>query len=322
MSQSRPSSLRQAPEIVSTRMGITSIRRGREIAPDREFVIGTEGIGKSTFGSEAPNPVFIAAEDGLRYLDVAKFPQPENFADVLAAVDELRTSDHDFKTVVFDTVDWLEPLITAEICRREGWNNIEAPGYGKGFNLIPGEYRKLLLALERLRAVKPMEVIFLAHSTVKTFSNPVGDDFSRYEAALSKQGYAVLRAWCDSVLFLTHEEFTNKETPKSRAKGVSTGRRVIHTERTAAWDAKNRYELPPTLPLSYADYAAARQEFFDRGGSAADPVALLAECSALVERMELPADAPIRAYLAENKANASKLIKALNRLRVKANENE
>ena len=33
--------------------------------PPRILVYGTEGIGKSTFGSQAPKPIFVQTEDGL-----------------------------------------------------------------------------------------------------------------------------------------------------------------------------------------------------------------------------------------------------------------
>jgi hypothetical protein len=40
---------------------------------------------------------------------------------------------------------------------------------------------------------------------------------------------------------------------------VSTGARIIHTQWNAAFTAKNRYNLPETLPLSYEDFAKAME---------------------------------------------------------------
>ena len=67
------------------RMKLDAVRRGVRPAPDRILVVGTEGVGKSTFASEAPAPIFIAAEDGIRHLAVASFPEPTSFADVMDA---------------------------------------------------------------------------------------------------------------------------------------------------------------------------------------------------------------------------------------------
>ena len=44
---------------------LESIQRGRQSKPPRVLLYGVEGIGKSTFGSEAPKPIFIQTEDGL-----------------------------------------------------------------------------------------------------------------------------------------------------------------------------------------------------------------------------------------------------------------
>jgi hypothetical protein len=59
------------------------------------------------------------------------------------------------------------------------------------------------------------------------------------------------------VLFANYEVLTVKETEKSKAKGVTTDKRIMHTRRTAAFDAKNRYGLPDTLDLDYAAFVEA-----------------------------------------------------------------
>ena len=148
---------------------------------------------------------------------------------------------------MIDTVDWLEPLMWQAICKREGWENIESPGYGKGFNVTPDEWRKLIAALEKMQAKRGLHVILLAHAHIKSFSNPDGHDFSRYEPKLHRFGAAICKEWSKAVLFAIFEEFAIKKSGELKAKGSSTGRRVIKTERTAAYDAKNRCDLPTVV---------------------------------------------------------------------------
>jgi len=240
------------------RMSLANIRSGRVSRPDRIILAGTEGVGKSTFAAGAPSPIFIAAEDGIGHLDVSSFPEPETIADVYEAIRVLRHDKHDHKTVVIDTVDWLEPLVWDEVCKRNSWKNIEEPGYGKGFTIALDEWRKLIADLDALRAERGMEVILIAHTAIKVFNNPSGPDFSRYELNVNRQSAALLKQWADAVLFACYEEMVKKDKGEMKGKGVSTGHRVIHTVRRAAWDAKNRHYLPEVLPLNYADYAAAR----------------------------------------------------------------
>ena len=114
---------------------LENIKRGRESKPPRLFIYGQEGVGKSTVGAAAPNPVFVQTEDGLGEIDTAKFPLAKNLNDVLAALTALREEPHEFQTVVLDSADWLERLIWDQVCAEFGVRSIEKAdgGYGKGY---------------------------------------------------------------------------------------------------------------------------------------------------------------------------------------------
>ena len=309
-----------------SRMTLASVKKDIGPRPDRILLVGTEGVGKTTFAADAPNPIFVCAEDGLPPVlgSVPRFPEPTGISDVLEAVRVLIREEHDYRTLAIDTLDWLEPLIWRELCVRNGWldahgtPDIEKPGYGKGYVAATEEWRKLLGALDTLRERKGMEIILLAHATIKTFQNPAGNDYSRYESKLHKGAASLVREWTDVNLFAVHEEFV-RET-KGKAKGVSTGRRVIHTERTAAWDAKNRYALPSELPLNYADYAAARA-----ARTPADPAALRLEAESLLADLTLSDEAlnqTKRAIEAAAAKGGAAMARVVDRLRSKVAEQE
>jgi len=242
------------------RMQLTSVTRGRVDRPMRILVYGTEGIGKSTFAAAAPAPIFLAPEDGTAELDVARFPQPRTWREVLDAIAELTTAPHEYRTLVIDTLDALEPLVWAHVVEQTGNPKIKTLGdigFGKGPDAALDLWRVFMAALERLRNTRNMHVILIAHSWVKSFKNPEGDDFDRYELKLHPKAGGALREWCEAVLFARYETFTLKDEKTKRVKGFSNGARVIHTQRTAAWDGKNRYDLPETLPLEWAAFAEA-----------------------------------------------------------------
>lgn len=232
---------------------ITTIRSKNPDAPLRILVYGVEGVGKSTLGADAPSPVFLAAEDGLAQLDVAKFPDPKTWEDALAHITSLSVEPHDFKTLVVDTVDWLEPLLWQSLCLRGQCPSIEeyGGGYGKGYTAAVDEWRKFLSLLERARA-KGMHIVLLAHSQRKTEKNPEGADYDRYKLKINERAAGVLKEWVDCTLFARHEAFAVKEGKKA-AKGVSSGARIMSTQWNAAYDAKNRYSLPEKLPLNWTD---------------------------------------------------------------------
>jgi hypothetical protein len=247
---------------------LANVTRGKIDAPLRVLLYGVEKIGKSTFASEAPSPIYICPEDGTSSLDVVRFPEPEAWGDVVAAVDELLMEEHGYKTLVLDTLDWLAPFVHRRVVDAApvGKSGVRATaiedvggGYGKGYVAALEHWRSLLARLGQLRAKKQMHIVMLAHARIKRFINPEGDDFDRYELKLSGQEAGLLKEWCDAVLFANYETATLKSKDETRAKGVADGARYIHTVRRAAYDAGNRYSLPEQLPLDWTAFWEAVQ---------------------------------------------------------------
>ena len=95
---------------------------------ERVIIYGESGLGKTTFATSAPNPIVIQTEDGLGQIDVSCFPLAESYIDVMKALDALVNESHDFKTVVIDSLDWLETLIWKQVCTDNKVSSIEKIG--------------------------------------------------------------------------------------------------------------------------------------------------------------------------------------------------
>ncbi len=244
------------PQVTSPppRMNLANVRKGRLEVPLRVLVYGVEGVGKSTFAAAAPAPIFLGADSGTSHLDIARLPEPQSWEDALDAVRMLQREPHDFRTLVVDPVSWLEPLAFAKVCADAKWSNIEDPGYGKGYTAAVDQWRILVAELERLWLSRRMHIVMTAHSLVKAFKNPEGEDFERYQIAMNEKAAALLKQWADIVLFARHEAFAQKDTKTKRVRGISTGARVLHTAWRAAFDAKNRHNLPDELPLAWSTF--------------------------------------------------------------------
>jgi hypothetical protein len=299
------------------RMTLASITKGLQRRPLRLLLYGVEGVGKSTFGAAAPRPIFLAAEEGTGHLDVERFPSPASADEVFAALATLTTSDHEFKTLVIDTVDWLEPLLWAGICKRDGMADIEAYGYGKGYVAALDEWRRFLASIERLRSAKGMNVIFLAHSWIKPFKNPAGEDYDRWEMKLHPKAGGLLKEWSDVVLFANHEELAVKDKRTKRVRGVSTGARLVYTTRSAAYDAKNRFDLPESMPLDWETFDAAV-----KAHRPADPVVLVAECARKAKQLGGDVETKAVEAIAKAGGDAVVLSKINSRLNALLNERE
>ena len=132
----------------------------------RMNITGTDGIGKSTFGAGAPKPIFICAEDGLRFIDVPHFPVCETYNDVMEQIKTLGSEQHDYKTVVLDTTDATERLCQEQVKENHNIKTIEALGFGKGFTESFELFARMLNNLEALSVAKKMNVILLSLSLI------------------------------------------------------------------------------------------------------------------------------------------------------------
>lgn len=238
---------------------LNHIQRGKTDAPRRVLVYGTHGIGKSTFGSMAERPVFIQTEDGLGEIDCERFPLAEKYGNVLNALSELYTEEHDYHTVVVDSLDWLERLIWTDVCEKRGVESIEDIGYAKGYVFALTQWREVLAGLDALRNERGMSVVLIAHAKIERFENPETESYDRYVPRLHKLASAIVQEWCDDVLFATYKVHTRKVDEsfgRAEYRGIGTGERIIRTTERPAHVAKNRLNMPDEILLDYRIYAA------------------------------------------------------------------
>lgn len=236
------------------------LRKGTHSGPPRLLIYGEHGLGKSTFASEAPNPVFVVTEDGLGAIDTTAFPLAKRYQDVLDAMAALYTEQHDYETVVIDSLDWLEDLIWRHIAKEAGHESIEDFGYGKGYTYATDRFREVLSGLNALRAEKGMAVILTAHCKVTRFDDPASEPYDRYVLKLHAKTAALVQEWAEVVAFACQDTVVKKEDVgfgRKAARGVATGGHVMRLKRTPAFDAKSRLRLPDTLPLSWTAFAEA-----------------------------------------------------------------
>jgi hypothetical protein len=243
-------------------ISLASLKRRERERPPIILLYGVKGIGKTTFASGAPSPVVAAVEDGLGALDVP-FWNVTSWADVMQAVGILYSEEHDRKSLVVDSLDWLEPFVWAEACRRNGWTNIEDPGYGKGYVAAAAIWREYLEGIRALRDEKNMLVVQIAHEQIKRFSNPDTEPYDRYQIKLHDRASALVQEHADIVGFLNYRvsiKQTDVGFNKKVTRGVGGGQRVLYLEERPAYLAKNRFGLPSSIDLPSVEQAAERPE--------------------------------------------------------------
>lgn len=228
------------------------------IAP-KVLLYGVHGIGKSTFGSQCPKPVFLQTEDGLRgknFKGVARLPICKDWNDVKQYMKMLIGEQHEYKTLVVDSIDWLQRLIFQDIAQDKGEEDINDIGYSVGYRIASTRILTFLDLCSELHASKGMMICLLGHSNIVSFDPPDGNRYDRYSLDLHKWVAPLVFQWSDLALFVNYKTRLRKAGDsfgKDIFKGIAgEAERIMYTEERATHMAKNRYGLPYEMEFSWA----------------------------------------------------------------------
>lgn len=216
-------------------------------------IYGGPGSRKTQFGIDMPSPIFAAFEDGfgtrqvphlkMREIEAEEGGLRNGYLATLDLIKDLATTDHGYKTLVIDSADHLTPVIDDYICARDQKASIEAYGYGKGFDAQANEWLKLMHYIERLRNKTNMNVVIIAHASVRNVSDPMQiDGYDRWEPKLPKKACAILKELSDVVGF-SMQKFTLTENEQGKTKAVGKGDYILRMSPSPCYEAKNRYHL-------------------------------------------------------------------------------
>ena len=307
---------------------LENVISGPQLRPDIITVHGPDGVGKTTFAAGAPKPIFIVPEDGAGNLDVTSMPVPKSYSEIKAQIGELTHQAHEYQTLVIDSADWVEDMISDEICKNRGWVTLKDPGWAKGTDELLNIYRGFTKSLSELRKTKQMNIILIVHSEIKEFNDPLPEGgtakYDRFQIKLQNKISSHVKEFSENVLFLNYEIYVKKDKRDTKHSAYGDGKRVLYTERRPAFDAKNRYDLPFNIELPkeipWNAYALARE-----AGRAKleDPTVLREKIKALLESNE---DQTFTNAVCTSVTNAGgdarRLFKILQRLETHQNKGE
>ena len=233
------------------------ITRGVQPGAIKALIYGVEGVGKSTLAGRIPGALFIDLEGSTRRLDVARLERPGSWEALLGQVRRFRDARPvGYGALVIDTADWAEQLAIEAVVARHQAKGIEDFGYGKGWVYLHEEFGKLLNLLSDI-AEGGAHAVLVAHAQITKFEQPDQTGaYDRWSLKLSRRVAATAKEWADEVFFLDYETVVVADADgKARARGGTE--RVIRTQHSAAWDAKDRFGLAARLPLDWEPIAPA-----------------------------------------------------------------
>ena len=230
-------------------MSVLSTIKKPDDRPAIVTILGDSGLGKTSLACTFPNPIVIRAEDGLSAIPSDQrpdaFPVIQKVDDVWDQLMALIKEEHEYKTVIIDSVTALERLFVQHVIDSDPKNprsiNQALGGYGAGLAAVATMHQRVRKACGMLNERKNMHVVFVAHADTETVELPDQDPYTRYSLRLGKRSVAPYVDDSDVVGFLKLQTFTTGDG--ERKKAMSDGTRLLVCYATASNVSKNRYGI-------------------------------------------------------------------------------
>ena len=261
------------------------VQQTMQIEPMKVLIYGVEGIGKITFASKFPDPIFIDTEGSTGFINARKLPNPTSWTMLLDELEDIKSEPRG-KTLIIDTLDWAERLAKKYLMDKNKWAAIDSTNYGSRYVALSDEIGKLLNKLTEIKDVG-INVVLTAHAETKKHELPdeMGQ-YDKYTLKLEKRDAGLAKEWADMILFFNYKTTIISDS-KSNSKKATGGQRVMYTTHKPAWDAKNRLGLPDELPI---DFEAIRELFEAKTGMSTTQIK---SESTQTQQMPLPEEPPV-----------------------------
>ena len=225
-----------------------NITKGIISKPVKVCVYGVEGIGKTTFASQFPEPLFFDLDKGSAQLDISRVTDITSWPLLMSNIKEVYDNPTICKTLVIDTADAAERMCIDYICGKFNKKGIEDFGYGAGYTYLVEEFARFLVQLDACIG-QGINVVVLAHAVLKTVTLPEEmGTYDHWELKLSSKTTnkvaPLVKEWADLLLFANYKTIL-----------IEDGTRIMYTTHTTFADAKNRFSLAEELPFDYNEIA-------------------------------------------------------------------
>lgn len=232
------------------------ISQGIQNTAQRVVIYGVAGIGKTTFASKFPNPLFIDTEGGTQRYNLRRLPRPTSRTMLYDEIRYVRDNPHLCDTLVIDTLDWAETLLIEHVCSSRGVSGIEDFGWGNGYTYLSEEIKSFLKLLDEV-IDRNIHVVLIAHAQLRKVSVP-GEmgEYDQWDLKLGKktsnQVAPPVKEWASMLLFFNYKTFVVAKDDKGKKFTATDGkRRMMYCSHSAGWDAKNRHGLPDEAEMDY-----------------------------------------------------------------------
>ena len=248
---------------------LATISKGVVMKPVKGIIYGPHNIGKSSFCSGSPTPIFLDLERNIDHLPCHK-QKLQDLNDVLQFTDFLIQGEHPFKTMVVDALEVFEQFTQKTVLKEHDKQSLIEIPFGGGFISAAEKALHFRDKLEILHEQRGMNILLIAHDGMRSINRPDIEGHERIETRLNKHFQAVFSDWVNFILYATPDIIITKERGKFNdiTKKVKNpdNKRVLITEGTGGILAKNIYKLPSKLPLDWEHFIQQVKTFYQTQG--------------------------------------------------------
>jgi hypothetical protein len=193
--------------------------------------------------------MWLNLEDSTYAFEPHMVQIPQTYEEVIDIIDALLEQEHGYKTLIIDTLDKLEILMTTHACLKNGWKRISDPDWGRGYDARTADFKVLWEKLRELTRTKNMIVVLIAHSALEKVQDPILPAYDTHAIQIYKKERPLVLREADLVGYCMIESFTSQDGKRNVA--TTAGERQIRTWPHPAYDAKTRCEgMPEILPMA------------------------------------------------------------------------
>ena len=231
------------------------------------LAIGEPGSGKTTFCADSfekkGTALVFDLENGSLGQNVDRLTlYGKDFDSLMAALGEFYEGKlGKYPRIVLDSLDWVERIILAKVCKENGVKDASDIPYGRGFSYAVQYWGKLLQALDMIKS-RGVSICMTAHTQIIKINDPLHEEYSSHGIKLNKHAKALLTEYVDMIGYVIGNEVITSRKSDSFGKveytASGTGERKICFAPNPAYESKTRIAgIPDVLPLEWSAFEDA-----------------------------------------------------------------
>lgn len=226
------------------------------------LLYGQPGVGKTSLAAQFDQVLIAAFECGTNALNNVYVQPVKTWQDWKTMVSQLCRNEklkERYQSVAVDTTDEAWNLCVKWVCSQNGIERLGELPYGQGYDIAKKEFASTFRDL----SYSGYGIIFISHSTEKTFKNERGEEYTQIVPALPNRPFDVINKMVDIIAYI-------REISIGEGENIQRKRFMfLRDEVGDRFLVKSRYRyIVPRIELDYDKLVEALYNAIDKEAQA------------------------------------------------------